>query len=57
MGEFSIFGRREQQPPDTPPHEATALFGSPAEKAELNRLLWVKYLIVTGRLDPGGQDR
>jgi hypothetical protein len=48
-------GKREQ--PEQPPRGATFAFGTPMEKAELNRWLWVKYLVLTGRIDPGKQDR
>ncbi len=45
-------------PPPEPPHrDATLVFGTDTEKEFLKHLLWVKYLIATGRLDKGRQDR
>jgi hypothetical protein len=55
VAEWTIFGKREQQP--EPPRPVAVTFGTSADEQQWKRLLWVKYLLATGRLDAGGQDR
>lgn len=56
MGEFSIFGRREQQPPDTPPVPVAVTFGTPEERRAWDRQLFIKYLVKTHRLGRGDME-
>lgn len=46
---FMGAGKRDQ-PPEPPRHDATAMYGTPPEREELKRLMFIKYLKVTHRI-------
>ncbi len=57
MPPLGIFPKGMGKPPPEPQREATAQFGTVYEKEELKHLIYIKYLLATGRLDAGRQDR
>lgn len=57
VAEWPIFGKREQQQPEPPRRERKPVTWAELHDEELHRLLFAKYLLLTGRLDAGRQDR